>query len=156
MTSPPSAFSNPAPDGDTPSRADLALIEQAARHRWPMRAEFRQSLINRLWTLALDPDSKERTIVRVSRVLALFDRVNLQAEIAGAGPDVAAAPGGSGASPQEVLDGLRQDADMMAAALELAKRKAAADADRIAARRQSLTKPTDPNDGNGKPNGPDH
>jgi len=111
---------------ENPSRGDLALVEQAARHRWPMRPEYRESLIRRLWSIALDPKSSERVVARAARTIALFDKINLGAEAAGVGQDgpaglqVSAGKAGAPASVQDILAGIRKDPELVEIARQLA------------------------------------
>jgi hypothetical protein len=66
-------------DEAEPSRSDLALVEQAIKGRWPLSAEQRAQIADRLARIA-GYSRSPRSVTSAARVLAQLDRINQEEE----------------------------------------------------------------------------
>lgn len=62
-------------------RADTKLIERAIRERWNIPAEFRDAVVRRQLTIAMDPTIGHREATSAARCLVAMDQQNLTAEL---------------------------------------------------------------------------
>ncbi|EMI17958.1 hypothetical protein RMSM_05117 [Rhodopirellula maiorica SM1] len=59
------------------NRSDMQLAEKAARERWEMSDDQRNSVVSQLVAIIADPNAKNREKIAASRALAAFDRLNV-------------------------------------------------------------------------------
>lgn len=62
------------------SNADARLMVRAARERWPVDDVYRAATAKRMIAIALSPNERSSDAIRAARVLATFDRLNLDQE----------------------------------------------------------------------------
>ena len=65
--------------GDTPLHA-TRILERATRQRWPIPDEYRQPIVNRQATIAIDPNSSPRAASIATRCILEMERQNQQDE----------------------------------------------------------------------------
>jgi len=60
-------------------KADLRLLERAARHNWPVDENMRKALVNKVARIALTTEDPDYTIKGV-RTVGYLDSLNIQRE----------------------------------------------------------------------------
>lgn len=66
--------------GLTP-REEAAIIRRAIRERWPIAEQYRDGIMKRLTSIALNPESGVRASVTAARVIIAADKLNLDEEL---------------------------------------------------------------------------
>jgi len=73
--------------GGLVKRSDFKIAESAIVNRWNIPPEIRQKIVDDCTAMVLSPDTKHRTRIAATRVLAQLDMVNVARERLEAGVD---------------------------------------------------------------------
>lgn len=70
-----------APSAAAASMRETRMIERALRQRWPIKEEWRATLLERQARIASDPGSSPREATSAFKAILAADQINLNAEL---------------------------------------------------------------------------